>query len=473
MRCGVHSCLHQSSRTPVISLPSLAYAAAAALLLGVASVGGVQPFRKTTFHIVTWSNACVSAYPSSDLARRNEDAAALRKATDLLVGVWNDEFSLEAMPYRVVTGADTPALSTLLPMGPGDFRECFVACAAAEEPRAGYFDTMLGTQRYGLYDAYTLLQICLSASATAEGSAAADNASAVADLMLADTTYFKAILNAPLGLNAGFTIGNQIHISNAIVPNERPISRPGIRTWAGVLLHEALHTLWLGHARAPGAGSGSDGENEYGMFGDIMGTWVDHGFGHTRFANGAHMFALGFATPVPVLVYVDPATLVATGLTFRLPVTSPAAPANTSAVIAAVDAAEGRLIVDAVLHGDEDGVVPFGLLGSILPGRVYIRIISSPTPPLHRLLPPVNLVAMIPVTSSAPTCVDLREWIAPSPDGTYVRGRPPPGLWNAASAVVFSARVCARLADLPSDSVNVAVCFPAGCDTRVYGGCSV
>lgn len=394
---------------------------------------GVQAFNKTTFYIVTWSDACVTTYPASNLAAKNNDAVALWHAMPMLVSTWNEEFMHEMIPFNT-----TKTLHTLLPMTSKDFRECVVQCNTLEEPRLGYFDTMLGDQRYGLYDAHYLMLICLNQNVTAPGSA---------DVMMQDTSHLKVIINAPLDLNAGFYINSQIHVSYKIVPAKKPITKSGIRTWAGVLLHESLHGLGIGHSRAPSARS--DMQGEYGMYGDIMGTWVDKGVGHTHFLNGAHLFALGVATPVTPVS--DPVSL-----TFPLPVTAPTKPVNTSAIIAVVDTLEGKLVVDASVLNDDNNIVKFGLSGAILPRRVYIRVIAAPNPDIQRsYIPPVDLVAMFPVNSASATCVDLREWIAPSPEGMYVRGQPTTN--DTGWTAVFKVHVCARLVEV--DSVNITLLF--------------
>jgi hypothetical protein len=398
---------------------------------------GVQSFNKATYQIVTWSDKCVTTFPDANLALRNKDAIALWHATPMLVNIWNNELLYEAAQ------SSSNILQSILPMALGDFRECVIECNAFEEPRTGYFDTMLGTGRYGLLDAYNLMNICFAKTY---------NNSVVASTIM-DASHLKVILNAPLVFNAGFNWGSSIHISNLIMPTEKPMTPMSIRVWLSVLLHEAFHGLGIGHARAPRAGTSSDMENEYGMFGDVMGTWVDEGVGKTRFLNGAHLLALGFAIPVHVVTLTNPVTLVATS-DFQLQMTSPTKPANSSTIIAVVDTKEGQLVFDVVVLNNNVVNIPFGVSGAIVPGQVYIRVIASPKPNQHSL-PPVDLVAMIPINSSSTECVNLQEWKAPSPNGTYVRGQPPAWHWNSAWTVVFMAHVCGRL--ISNDYVNMTV----------------
>lgn len=409
------------------------------MLFNTIGAAGIHRFNNATYYIVSWSDLCISTYPASKLEIKNSDAIALWNVTPMIVNTWNNEFM-----YEIIRNS-TDIEQSILPMSIIDFKSCFIECNKLEEPQIGYFKMMLGNQRYGLFDAYRLLNICLAKTYNNE----------VSEIMM-DTSHLKVILNAPLILNAGFYIDSQIHISNLIIPSKRPITNNDIRIWSGVLLHEVFHGLGIGHSRAPN--TITDVQDEYGMYGDIMGTWVDNGFGHTNFLNGAHMFALGFATSVDTMVlHIDPITLDKKSITFILHVTSPTKHINTSATLALVETREGTLVFDAVIINDNNNIIPFGNSGKIDSGQVYIRIIASPNPPIQDFTNnPVDLVAMIPVIPYTTICINLDKRIDPSLDGTYVRGIPPSWHWNAEWTVVFILNVCAILVEV--DNVNIT-CF--------------
>jgi hypothetical protein len=407
------------------------------MLFNIISANDIHKFNKATYYIVTWSDLCITKYPISKLAVKNSDAIALWDTIPMIVSTWNNEFLYETM------GNSTSIEQSILPMSIIDFRSCVIECNKLEEPQIGYFETMLGNPRYGLFDAYRLLNICLAKTY---------NKNIASEIMI-DLSHLKVILNAPLFLNSGFYISSQIHISNLIIPINQPITKYDIRTWAGVLLHEVFHGLGIGHARAPQVGALTDIQDEYGMYNDIMGTWVDHGFGHTHFLNGAHMFALGFATPVNTVLNIDPIAFNKSTITFILPVMSPTRHINTSATIAIIETREGTLVFDAIVINNDDTIIPFGISGNIISEQIYIRIFMSPNPPIQDFIPPVDLVALIPLIPYISLCVNLNEWIAPSKDGTYIRGKPPQYYFNSEWTVVFMLNVCVKL--LEFDNANI------------------
>ena len=224
------------------------------MLSMTSSVVALQPmpiYDSATYYILNWNNDCTAR------VHENDRSAAIWESVPKIVDIWNNEFMVELTPVNSTSEVDQ--LRKRFPMSASQFETCTISCATVR------YDNRSN------YDAYGMISLCQETS-------------------VRRPRHMVAILNAPLRNAAGLGGNSQIHISGDIWVN-----RVEIRPWLGVVLHEYLHGMALDHTLAYT-------NPRMGLYGDVLGAWLDNGFRETSFLNSNAMFRLGLVDPAHTVV---------------------------------------------------------------------------------------------------------------------------------------------------------------------------